>query len=152
MVTPVAILLAVFFVATKLLQVVPKPQRDAVDAQFADLRQYPRGPPERPYDAAGWTLPLQMGVRAIAAASPLSADVRAHLKTIGGAVDPKARPTTYVSGQADAAPFDSVPGTGFDANPAAAAIVPPPGRITGSGASLAVDPAQNNAFRAINRA
>ena len=78
--------------------------------------------------------------------------MRAHLKTIGGAVDPKARPTMYVSGQADAAPFDSVPGTGFDTNPASAAIVPPPGRISGSGSSLAVDPAQNNAFRAINRA
>jgi hypothetical protein len=127
--------------------------REVFDIQkYPDLRQYPGGPPERPYDAAGWTLPLQMGVRAIAAASPLSADVRAHLKTIGGAIDPKARPTMYVSGQADAAPFDSVPGAGFDTNPAAAAIIPPPGRITGSGVSLAVDPAQNNAFRAINRA
>ena len=36
--------------------------------------------------------------------------------------------------------------------PAAAAIVPLPGKITGSGPALAVDPAQNNAFRAINRA
>src|SRR4029078_10709222 len=93
-----------------------------------------------------------MGVRAISAASPLSAEVRAHLKTIGGAVDPKARPTMYERGKADAAPFDSVPGTGFNSNPAAAAIVPPPGRLTGSGPALAVDPAQNNAFRAINRA
>ena len=52
----------------------------------------------------------------------------------------------------DAAPFDSVPGIGFDSNPDAAAIVPPAGRITGTGPDLAVDPAQNNAFRAINRA
>jgi ribosomal protein S18 acetylase RimI-like enzyme len=52
----------------------------------------------------------------------------------------------------DVAPFDSVPGIGFDANPNAAAIVPRAGRIAGSGADLAVDPAQNNAFRAINRA
>jgi len=51
----------------------------------------------------------------------------------------------------DAAAFDSVPGVGFDTDPVAAAIVPPPGRITGSGAALAVDPAQNNAFRAVNR-
>jgi hypothetical protein len=120
--------------------------------KYPDLRQYPGGPPERPYDAAGWTLPLQMGVRVIAAASPLSADVRSHLKAIGGAFDPKSRPTIYVSGSADAAPFDSAPGIGFDTNTASAAIVPPPGRMTGSGPSLAVDPAQNNAFRAINRA
>ena len=52
----------------------------------------------------------------------------------------------------DAAPFDSVPGAGFDTNPSAAAILPPPGRMTGTGPSLAIDPRQNNAFRAINRA
>ena len=127
--------------------------REVLDVQkYPDLRQYPGGPPERPYDAAGWTLPLQMGVRVIPITSPLSSDVRAHLKTIGGVIDPKIRPTMYVSGRRDAAPFDSVPGIGFDANPASAAIVPPPGRTSGSGPSLAVDPAQNNAFRAINRA
>jgi hypothetical protein len=58
----------------------------------------------------------------------------------------------YLNGRRDAASFDSVPGIGFDTNAASAAIVPPPGRISGTGPSLAVDPAQNNAFRAINRA
>ena len=52
----------------------------------------------------------------------------------------------------DAAPFDSVPGIGFDSSREAAAIVPPPGSISGSGSALLVDPAQNNAFRAVNRA
>jgi len=127
--------------------------REVLDVQnYPDLRQYPGGPPERPYDAAGWTLPLQMGVRLVSASTPLSADARSKMTTLGPAVDPKLRPLPYSNDRDDAAVFDSVPGTGFNSNPAAAAIVPPPGRLTGSGPALAVDPAQNNAFRAINRA
>ncbi len=120
---------------------------------YPDMRQYPGGPPQRPYDAAGWTLPLQMGVRVVAAATPLTDEVRANLKLLGPAPDPKRKPAPYNSvASQDAAPFDSVPGIGFDSNPNAAAIVPPAGRVTGSGPDLAVDPAQNNAFRAVNRA
>jgi len=36
----------------------------------------PGGPPKRPYDMAGWTLPFQMGVRADAIREPFAADVR----------------------------------------------------------------------------
>src|SRR5262249_6846222 len=126
--------------------------REVLDLQkYPDLRQYPGGPPERPYDAAGWTLPLQMGVTVAAAATPLADDVRTKLKLLGQP-STKGAPTPYSSASEDAAPFDSVPGAGFDTNPVAAAIVPPPGKITGAGPALSLDPAQNNSFRAINRA
>ncbi len=128
--------------------------REVLDAQaYPDLRQYPGGPPERPYDAAGWSLPLQMGVRVVAAAAPLTGDARAKMTLVGALPEPKVRPTAYEAAlQTDAAAFDSLPGIGFNTDPASSAIVPMPGRITGSGSELVVDPAQNNAFKAINRA
>ena len=124
--------------------------REVLDVQrYPDLRQYPGGPPERPYDAAGWTLPLQMGVTVAAAGAPLPPDVRAKMKLLGPAPDVRIKPAPYPGTARDAAPFDSVPGDGFDVSPSAAAIVPPAGRITGSGPALALDPAQNNSYRAI---
>jgi hypothetical protein len=128
--------------------------REVLDVQkYPDLRQYPGGPPLRPYDAAGWTLPLQMGVKIAVASTPLTSEMRTKLKLLGPMPDPKVKPAPYNAGpSADAAPFDSVPSIGFNSSPSAAAIVPPPGRISGTGPALAVDPAQNNAYRAINRA
>jgi hypothetical protein len=128
--------------------------REVLDIQrYPDLRQYPGGPPERPYDAAGWSLPLQMGVRVVAAASPISDDARAHMKLVGALPEVKVKPTTYDAAlKTDAAAYDSLPGVGFNTDPSSAAIVPPPGRVTGSGPVLVVDPAQNNSFRAVNRA
>ncbi|MBI1876615.1 MAG: hypothetical protein HYS05_22360 [Acidobacteria bacterium] len=128
--------------------------REVLDVQkYPDLRQYPGGPPERPYDAAGWTLPLQMGVRVTTAASPLPEETRAAMKLLGPVPGPRIKPTPYDPALAtDAAPFDSVPGVGFNSSTAAAAILPPSGKLTGSGTALAVDPAQNNSFRAVNDA
>jgi len=127
--------------------------REVLDIQkYPDLRQYPGGPPERPYDAAGWTLPLQMGVRVIPVSQPVTEDMLARMAVVGPAVSFRSPTTPYVSGQTDAAVFDSVPGAGFNSDPAASVIVPPPGRTVGSGSALALDPSANNAFRAINRA
>ena len=128
--------------------------REVLDVQrYPDLRQYPGGPPERPYDAAGWSLPLQMGVRVVAITQPLPDDVRALLKPIGAMPEVKVKPSPYEAAiTADAAAFDSVPGAGFNTDASAAAIAPPEGRITGSGDVLLLDPAQNNTFKAINRA
>ena len=128
--------------------------REVLDVQrYPDLRQYPGGPPLRPYDAAGWTLPLQMGVEVAYVSKPLGDDVRAKMAPLGVSVPARTKATPYnMTEPKDAAPFDSVPGVGFDSSPAAAAIVPLPGAITGSGPVLLVNPAENNAYRAINRA
>ena len=128
--------------------------REVLDVQhYPDLRQYPGGPPERPYDAAGWSLPLQMGVRVLAATTPLADDVRAKLRTIGPMPEPRIKTSPYEPTlKSDAAAFDSVPGAGFNTDQASSAILPPEGRATGSGDVLVLDPAQNNAFKALNLA
>jgi hypothetical protein len=48
--------------------------KDLLEPQrFPKMEQYPGGPPERPYDVAGWTLPYQMGVRVDQVDTPLPA-------------------------------------------------------------------------------
>ena len=92
-------------------------------------------------------------MRVVAAAAPLSSALRANMTVVGALPSPKVKPTTYEAAlQTDAAPFDSLPGVGFNTDPASAAIVPMPGHITGSGSVLIVDPAQNNTFKAMNGA
>ncbi len=43
---------------------------------YPDRELYPGGPAEPPYDMAGWTLPLQMGVRRTAASAPFEVATR----------------------------------------------------------------------------
>ena len=50
--------------------------------KYPDLREYPEGPPERPYDAAGWTLPYQMDVRVVEVRDPLDAGARSALRLL----------------------------------------------------------------------
>lgn len=113
----------------ELVRQVLEPQR------YPDLREYPEGPPEQPYDAAGWSLPLQMGVKVVEARSPLTPEFRAALQPVRG------EPVDWRT--AEDAPFatDSV----------AAGVAPPAGRITGGGGELALDPAQTSAFQLVGR-
>ena len=127
--------------------------RQVLEVQhYPDLRESPDGPLEQPYDAAGWTLPYQMGVSVTALTAPVPEDLRAKLMRLGTDLPAVGPATPYEPGGTDLAPFDSVPGAGFDTSPTAAAIVPPAGSIIGAGPALALDPAQNNTFAALNRA
>ena len=113
--------------------------------EYPDLRASPDGPPARPYDVAGWTLPYQFDLRVIEARSPLGPDLRAAMAPVRGQA--RGWMEAFESGTdpadrgLDAASFDSVPGLGFDTDATAAGILPPPGRITGDGPGLAVSPA-----------
>jgi hypothetical protein len=127
--------------------------REVLDPQeYPDLREFEGGPPEQPYDAAGWTLPMTMGVRVVTATRPLAEGDRTKLKMVAADAPIDARPTPYTAASADAAVFDSAPGSGFDTSPMAAAIIPPKGTVNGTGAHLSINPQETNAFRALTAA
>jgi hypothetical protein len=57
--------------------------KDLLEAQHhPDRRDGSNGPPKRPYDMAGWTLPFQMGVRTDPIADPLDAAFEARLERV----------------------------------------------------------------------
>ena len=64
--------------------------------------------------------------------TPLTAEARSASKVLGPMPQPRITPSPYPNEKGDAAAFDSVPGSGFDTEPAAAAIVPPAGRVSGT--------------------
>lgn len=122
--------------------------RQVLDIQtYPDLREYPGGPPEQPYDAAGWTLPLLFDTKVVAAVNPLSADIRNALKPVKGKIANWA-----TENDTDIAKWDSAPDIGFNTSANAAGIVPPKANITGTGNTLVLNPKENNTFKAINQA
>ena len=57
--------------------------KELFEAQkYPDLRDGPNGPPIRPYDVAGWTLPMQMGVDVAAVVKPVSDEQHHALRAI----------------------------------------------------------------------
>ena len=113
--------------------------------EYPDLREYPEGPPEQPYDVSGWTLPYQFGVRVVEARTPLGDAVRTTLEAL------EAEPLPW-DAEGDAQGWDTPPETGFDSHPVARAVMPPAGSAPGSGGALVLDAAQNNSYRAMARA
>jgi hypothetical protein len=57
--------------------------------RYPDLRETPNGPPIRPYDVAGWTLPMQMGVEVAPVLMPVAAEQRAGLQPIQEVTPPE---------------------------------------------------------------
>jgi hypothetical protein len=57
--------------------------KDLLEPQrYPDIRAYPGGPPDVPYDVAGWTLPLQMGVEVVEVREPFPTETLARLDSI----------------------------------------------------------------------
>jgi len=102
-----------------------------------EVQHYPESADDNPYDAAGWTLPFQMGVNVIEASTPLSADFKGALKPVppGKAVD-----------------WHTALDAPLTTNAAAAGIVPRAGGFSGTGDQFLLDPAQTNSFKLIARA
>ncbi|GAB5553872.1 MAG: M14 family metallopeptidase [Saprospiraceae bacterium] len=113
--------------------------------EYPDLREFPNGPPEQPYDAAGWTLPFLFELDITPASIPLSQEVLSALEPVRG----EAQDWKQENGK-DISLVDSAPGIGFNTNAVAAGILAKSGSIRGAGAKLKVDPVANNSFRFLN--
>ena len=73
--------------------------KDLLEVQhYPERRPSPESPPERPYDIAGWTLPLQMGVRTITVVHPFEADLTklSALSQMEGTLEGASEPTHYL--------------------------------------------------------
>src|SRR4029079_13365880 len=55
--------------------------------EYRDLREWPGGPPQRPYDVTAHTLPLLMGVDVVGVPAPF----RVHQDPVGAASVPSGR-------------------------------------------------------------
>ncbi len=117
--------------------VVPMDQEFAQLArELLEVQKYPELGDDLPYDAAGWTLPMQMHVTVVEVKQPIAAASRSAMKPVTGKPEPWGASADYP----------------FTTNAVAAGIVAPSGVLTGTGDAIALDPRENNAFRFINRA
>ncbi len=52
--------------------------------RYPERRRFAGGPPETPYDLAGWTLPMQMGVEVVRVDAPFTASTEAVAEFVAG--------------------------------------------------------------------
>jgi hypothetical protein len=64
---------------------------------YPDRSSYPGGPPEAPYDTAGWTLPLQMGARVVSVNQSFEAQAK-KLQTVSMPQGQLKESPEYISG------------------------------------------------------
>ena len=103
-----------------------------------EVQHYPEGADDNPYDAAGWTLPFQMGVNVD------RGDDAALARSSARRSSPCRRARRSTGTRAPDAPLTM--------NATAAGIVPRAGGFTGTGDQVLLDPAQNNSFKLLARA
>lgn len=73
--------------------------KDMMERQVYPRRLNPDGTAEAPYDVAGWTMPLQMGVRAVAVAEPLTfaSERLARIEPGRGGIDGKVEEAKFLA-------------------------------------------------------
>lgn len=64
--------------------------------KYPDLREYPGGPPIPPYDNAGWTLPLQMGIKCERIENPFEAKLERLDKVPYPSLSVPSESTSYI--------------------------------------------------------
>lgn len=103
---------------------------------YPEIEEYPGGPLEQPYDAAGWTLSYSMGLDIAAVQHPLSEQTLGAMQPVTGTPDE----------------WEGAKKVSLTTNAVAAGIKTPEARLSGSGSALALNPAENNAYIFLNRA
>ncbi len=93
--------------------------KDMMERQILpDRKKYEGGPPEAPYDSAGWTLPVQMGVKSVEVVSHFDAPLqRVHQVASTKITPPTTQNGAYITrrwGNADYAAINRLLDDGFD--------------------------------------
>ncbi|MBE0558356.1 MAG: hypothetical protein IH628_14090, partial [Proteobacteria bacterium] len=71
--------------------------KDLFEVQkYPNLLDYPGGPPQRPYDVTGWTMPMAMGVEAVRIDTALSMETTPVVEVLLSGRVPKRRDGYYV--------------------------------------------------------